>query len=751
MLPLLLVAQLAVANPAPDAHVLVADPVREPRALEGLVARAAERNRAAPTSLLAYRAQVESEIAVLTRRPDGEEAAVSLEQSQNEVQWQRSGDFRQHMTAYRARQAGPSMSALMVLRSAWTIPMLYGNDFAGFFGDEKKSPSRDGVVPSTRRAVAVHPFGPEGNRVYSFRGGDTIAVIHTDRRAIPVVRVLVEPRRDQATWPVVVFRGEIDLDADRAEIVRLRGQFVTLDRHGPQQKRLLIFPVNVMAYVDMESVEIEGRYWLPRYQRIEMHVDVRGLAEGRSVFRIVSKFREHAVTTNEAALADEVIAAAEVQPTITVATRPHRLTIAGGDSLQHAREWWTPLGDATAALRGDDFADVETDSGARATTPRFTWRAQRLADVMRFNRVEGWSTGAAAEFAPGASAPNMTLRGNATWAWTERTVRGRFEAIRRNGAGNWRSGVRLGRTLDITNDFTAPRDSGGALVAALAGVDDYDYVDRSAATLWFDRNVIPRRATVRLELGPATDHDAHARLTKGPLGGGEPFRPNRGVDAGSYFRSALVAEWNPVVNANPLANGFGTMLRHEQAYGTLDWGRTTVRLNARADRGTTAYAVRIDGGLLTSRNAPPQQLFELGGGPAFPGYEYKEFAGDRAMAAHARASYRLPFLRSPLKVMGCTCLTSPAPELAFTLHGATLSSSSAATLASIARLGSVGDSIGVTPSATSGAPISHGTGGLRSSAEVGLRFFGGAVTTAMTRPLDTGGRWRMIVLLGQAW
>jgi hypothetical protein len=165
-----------------------------------------------------------------------------------------------------------------------------------------------------------------------------------------------------------------------------------------------------------------------------------------------------------------------------------------------------------------------------------------------------------------------------------------------------------------------------------------------------------------------------------------------------------------------------------------------------------AYALRLDGGLLTSRNAPAQQLFELGGGRAFPGYDYKEFAGDRALAAHARALYRLPVLRAPLSVMGCTCLTSPAPALALTLHAASLSSSSASTMASVSRLGSTSDSIAFTLAPLGpGAPISRSTGHVRTSIEVGLRFFGGAATVALARPLDTHGPWRTIIALGQSW
>lgn len=753
MLPLLIAAQLAAAN-APPA----------PSALRALVARAVVRNRTVPASLLEYRARMESEIAVLKGRADGEEGALSLEQSQNDIRWRRGGAFIQHLTAYRARQAGPSLSALAVLRTSWAIPMLYGNAFDGFFGkgggpasgspDDAKSRPADG-------GVAIHPFGPEGEHVYEFTGGDTVAVIGSERRTIHVVRVMVEPRRAQASWPIVVFRGEINLDAERGEIVRMRGQFVTVGRDGPQQKRLLILPVSVMAFVDLESVEIDGRFWLPSHQRIEMHVDVPALAEGKSVFRIVSRFRGHEVawrdTAGEVASgagASSAGGATPVAPMGHGATAPvlHRLTMAGGDTLERPAIWWRPIGEATGGLRGSDFVEVGAAGVDSTGAARFSWRAQRLAELVRFNRIEGWSTGATAEYTPGAAARGVKLRANAMWAWEERTMRGRLEVDRRFHDGRWRAAARLARTLDITNDFTVPSDSGGALLAALAGLDDYDYVDRRAATFLFDVSHFSRRATMRVELGVGDDRRAVARMVGGPFGSPAPFRPNRGIDEGVYVRSAVQAEWNPRVNAGGLATGVGVMLRSEIAEGDLAWRRSAVRLNARVDHGAMAHALRLDGGILASRNAPPQQLFELGGGPAFPGYDYKEFAGDRAFAVHARTLYRLPVMRAPLQVRGCTCFPSPAPELALTFHGASVSAGSASAKASVARLGSRGDVVGAVPAPPGRRlPLSRGTDGVRTSIEVGMRAFGGAVTVAMARPLDAGARWRLIVLLGQPW
>lgn len=724
MLPFVVLAQFAAADPsAASAN----------RRVDDLVALATSRN-AAPAVLAGYRAQVESEIAVLTRRGDGEETALSVEQTRNTVTWRGRARFSQHVTAYRARQAGPSLSALAVLRTSWLIPSLYGNDFAGLFGSAGAPASRAQEGERQGRGkVAVHPFGPAGARTYRFTGGDTIAVLRTERRAIPVVRILVEPQPLRDSESRVVFRGEIDLDADRGEIVRMRGQFVTRDRNGPQRQRLLVLPVEVLAYVDLESVEINGEYWLPRTQRIETHVNLGGIAEGRSVFRIVSRFRSHealeAVTFRESAGMLEAPAGGGAVA--------HQLTFAGRDSLTRPATWWTPLGMATETVRGDDFADVSEPPQPTGSS-RIAWRAQRLADVVRFNRVEGWATGGAVRY---AASPRLSLDGQGTWAWTERAVRGRLELASRDSARTRRLFIRAGRTLDITNDFTAPRDSGGAFLAALAGIDDYDYVDRRSLLIASDW-IAPRTGVLRVEAGVGSDRAAAARLTSGPFGSETPLRPNRGVDPGTWVRAAVTAEWNPAVNAGFVSSGVGAMVRTEAAGGELHWTRATARVNARVAAAGLLWALRIDGGFLAGGDPPPQQLFELGGGAAFPGYGYKEFAGDRALAAHLRGAWQLPVGRAPVRLLGCTCLAAPAPELAVTWHGAALAAGTPAALASMARLRP--DSSG-----TEAAP--RPTDGLKSSVELGLRFFGGAATIALVRPVDTRGRWRPAVVLGQPW
>lgn len=735
--------------------VLSGDSTYATPALRTLIDRAAERNRTAPAALRAYRAHVESEIAVMSHRADGRETAVSIEQSLGEVRWARDGSFEQHLTAYRSRQSGPTLSSLAFLRHAWAIPMLYGDRLALFFGTDSSTPAlRDGTVPvdSQPGILAVHPFGALRDDVYRFGGGDTIAVMRTPQRTIPLVRILVEPRAVQPRWPVVVFRGEIDIDATRGEIVRMRGAFQTLGRRGAVKQHVLVVPVETVAFVELESREVDGQFWLPSYQRIEAQVAVAGSGETRTAFRVVSHFAEVHVTATEdngeVALLQDSGAQPDFGPpprlgSDSLAVRPHRLTLAPADSLDLGTAWRLPLGEATETVHADDFLDLAPDEWRVTGRPRAGLVMRRAADVLRFNRVSGVTTGLAGEVRMRDALPGTVLHADAQWAWNEGTLRGGVGARRERGT--WLLQSRVGRSLDVTNDFAAPRDSGGGLLEAVFGVDDYDYVDRSAATLSLTHAVGDDDAlAITLGAGLGNDRGEVTRVSRGLVGLDGNYRPNRFVDEGGYGKASLVLDWHPAVNLDVMRQGLGVRLAWTGAAGGLRWQRIEARLNARAQLGRLGFALRADAGALLGGDPPTQQLFELGVREGLLGYEYKAFAGDRAALVRALATWQLPFWHSPLRLFGAPWLPAAAPALAISLQSGATAVSSAGAAAAVERLGVAG-------TGTTATPFSIPSDGFRSSLEVGLRFFGGGIGIGMARPLEPGTTWRGAVTLGRAF
>lgn len=760
MLTLLLAAQLTASALPARAQ---ADSLYPSAAVRLLVEDASRLNRRVPPSLRSYRATAESEIAIVARRSEGQEGVVSVEQTQNEVRWDRTGAFEQRVVGYRAQSIGLQFASISFFRQAWTVPVLYGNRITLLFG--RDTTRRFRRQAQRQRLVAVHPLAEDRERVYRYTGGDTVVTLRVDGREIPIVRIMAEPR-DDAPDSTVAFRGELDLDVSRHVLVRMRGSFV---RKGPPPSRLARLLTaggfEAVAFLELENGEIEGRYWLPTYQRFEAQAALTSATDSRSVFRIVTRFREHRVNVPGDLGADTV----QLAEGDTLTWKPHALHIAPRDSLARATGWRAELGDATSAVHSDDFDDMAPDAWRPTGAPRFAWRVQRVMDAVHVNRVEGLFTGFGAEYRLRDAAPGLTLRANAGWAWSERAARGRLGAEWRRGRTTWLA--RAGRTLDPTNDFRNVFDSGGT-VGAVFGADNYDYVDRRLAALGAWRQLGKGRgAMLRLETGPARDGMVERTLEHGLFRRDSLFRENRGVREGTYWRSWAALDWHPDVSADFVRTGVGGLLSAELGRGDLDYLRLEGRLMGRRNVGPFTVAARGDAGTLVGSEPPPQQLFELGRTQAFPGYDYKEFAGTDAAMARALVMYRLGIQESPIRVRRWF-LPPINPALAAAVHsgwtqvrgeggrramlelGATSVPDAPSSVASAfdardARAGLVRDVWPVSTGDEIPGAISQPTGGVRTSVTLGVRLFGGAVGLGMTRAVDRRANWRWVLDFSQ--
>jgi hypothetical protein len=715
MLGLLICAQLAVADSAYSSP-----------GLRAFIEAASILNRTVPASLYSYRASVESEIALVARRADGVEGTVSIEQVQNDFRWRRTGEVEQRVIGHRVQSLGLQFSSLSWLRQAWLVPVLYGNRMSLLLGtDTTRTRMRR---PSRQRMTAVHPLAEDRDRVYRFSGGDTVVTMRIGSREIPVVKVLVEPRAD-APPRTVAFRGELDLDATRHQVVRMRGYFVSIAPVRTLAERVVsLGGLEALAFVELENAEFDGQYWLPSAQRFEAQVGWTSASDSRSIFRILSRFRQHKLNDTT------VLAAAD-----TMIPQPHRLSWAPRDSIDEYEAWPSDLGDLTAHVHSDDFADLVPDYWSATGAARISLRVRRLPDAFHYNRIEGAYTGWGIEARMRDRAPGVTLRANAGWAWSEETVRGRASAEWMRG--DWTFGVRGGRSLDLTNDFRSPFDS-GTTIGALLGSDNYDYVDRRSAAIVVERRIGKERwARVKYDAGPARDGMVRRHVLRPPFGGDSAFRPNRGVQEGTYWRQSLDVEWRPDVSAELMRTGVGAALHVEHATGDLDFVRLESRFMARRNARMLTLAVRTDVGAVWGSSPPPQQLFEIGREQALHGYEYKQFAGDRAVLVRATAMHSLPVLRSPMR-FGRLVAPGLSPALAVSLQSAWTALNgvgAAETARGLSTLAGV----------SSDSVLTGPTGGIRSSMTLGMRFFGGSLGVGVARPVDRAGRWRLRVDLSQ--
>jgi hypothetical protein len=721
LLPLLVFAQLAV--PADSAY--------SSAALRDFVARAAVSNHAPPPAFRGYRAHVETEMSLLMRDTLGRERAAQIEQLASSVKWTRGKDYGMHVLGYRAQTLGPSISSLSFL-SAWTEPSLYGERIvfgAQLITEKKNSASQRSAGPPDV-IVAVHPFAADRDRFYSFTGGDTVTVLRSPGRAIPIVRVHVTPHLS-GTTRFAAFRGEIDLDATRQQIVRMRGEFVVLGRR-PGRKLLVerIPGLVAVAYCEFVNAEVDQRYWLPAFQRTELQTSLSILGRDRAVMRIVSKFSDYSVDDTSAA----VVA-------INDSSRlAHHTTWASTDSISHFDRWRAALGAATTGTKADDFDDLEPDAWKSTGATRVEVIPTNWDNVVRYNRVEGLYTGAEVNVRMRSAFPGLTYGGALGWAWTERTAKGSAHAALARGLNTYALGVE--RSLASTNDWTAPGQAKSAGInGAFASFDDFDYVDRRTA-LASVSHVIGSvdHGIVTLRAGAGSDERERARLTSGLMFGGK-FRANRGSDPGSYALGEVDADLHPSASEEFVQPGFGTRLHYEAGHGDLNWQRTEIGVSGREYWGPIAVVVRFDGGIVTGSRIPSQTLFEMGGSSVLPGYGYKQFAGDRATLFRSYASYTLPVLRAPHRIWRTVFIPGVAPGFGAGFQGGWSQISSDAARASVLRLGLNRD----------GSPLSVATDGVRATFGFGATLFSGTFHLGVARPVDRGGRWKLAMGFGPSF
>ncbi|MFN8582250.1 MAG: hypothetical protein U0163_14910, partial [Gemmatimonadaceae bacterium] len=365
-------------------QLAVLDTTYSSAALKRLVADAAEQNRRIPAALQRYAVDVETEIAITLRQGQGVEATVSLEQLQSTALWSRAGEFEQHVVGDRMQSAGPQLTALSFMRRSILIPHLYGNRLSLLFGSDSGSttPLRRRKAPAV---VAVHPLSEERDRYYRFSGGDTILVMQTGARRIPVVRVQVEPRAG-LPGETITFSGQLFLDVSRGHLVGLRGRLSAASRPGIPRVFDLA-GLESALYLDVDNEEVERQVWLPAHQRFEGQIEFRIAADTRSVFRANSAFTNYHLQLDSSL-------AGPAEDSIRVPI--HRLTLAPRDSLDRFRRWRSTLGTLTDGARAEDFDDVAPDAWRATGPPRILWRPLRLAELAHVNRIEGWYTGAGA-------------------------------------------------------------------------------------------------------------------------------------------------------------------------------------------------------------------------------------------------------------------------------------------------------------------------------------------------------------------
>jgi len=681
-----------------------------------------------------YTATIESEISTLARRDTRIEGASYLEQLSSLARWTSDGVFEQHIVGTRNFPNAIPISRIAFLRIGWVAPSLSGERLQVINRTGLKETDFDQtLIGPYAPEIMVHPLASDRDQYYRYRGGETLNRMFdgVSRRVIVIEVSPVTTLKQEET----LFEGEMQLDPESHSLVRLFGRMIVIGRSGRGGGLFHFDLTPSVTMVDLVNQRLADGRWVPLAQRFEIQApSTRVLGQGSSR-RVVSRFHNVAPIQRAAGML-----------AISASTSGYSITSAPADSLRSYRGWVRPAGRATESVSDKDFIRFRSDKLRPTGPPMVTIAGFHRGDFIRFNRVEGLFTGLSLIARMRDKAPGIYLRGTGGYAWSEKTGRGAA------GIGwdmrRWSLEAAAARTLDVTNEFRNQFDN--PALAALIGKDPWDYVDHRSAGIVGTRAIRDvSGSVVHFEAHRVSDRSVERHLTSSLFGG--KFRDNRNLTEGSYWRTRAVLDWNPDISPLFAQDGVGFKAEVENGTGDLDYTRLEGRIVVRKSFNRVFFIAKLHGAALLSDNPPPQQLFEMGGPVGLPGYEYKEFAGNRAALFRVRLTYPLTFLDSPLRI-GSAVFPSIAPAISIGYQAGFAKASSQAAKDAVRALGDFQNKDGTValdpdtqlPRAAS-VPSSRPVGSL----DIRIGFFGDALAIGFARAIQHGRKTQLILAFGR--
>ncbi|MEX2180742.1 MAG: hypothetical protein WD771_01745, partial [Gemmatimonadaceae bacterium] len=219
-----------------------------------------------------------------------------------------------------------------------------------------------------------HPLSALGHATYDYRIADSLA-IRAGALAIDVMMVRVRPKDDRA--PAAV--GAVYLDRGSASVVRMTFSFTRAALRDRQLEDVSVI---------LENGLVDGRFWLPRRQEIEirrsaswMEFPVRGIIRGR--------WEICCIRTNQS-LPPQLFVGPEI---VEVPPAEQRRYPFEGALLDSLPEEVRAL-DAAEVRAVQEEARALVRAGALARARTSSLAARGLSDIVRSDRVEGLAVGA---------------------------------------------------------------------------------------------------------------------------------------------------------------------------------------------------------------------------------------------------------------------------------------------------------------------------------------------------------------------
>ncbi|HEY9449840.1 MAG TPA: hypothetical protein VIQ60_08800 [Gemmatimonadaceae bacterium] len=587
-----------------------------------LVQRATQRRaeQLADTALVDYHATAHGYVTFLAQLGDAlaePPKVVKADELQLEVYWRAPNLSKQRIVGRRDTLLAPS-------------DIRYHRDHLGIVQNNFPNIIRLGEGDEVRDVP--HPLSPIGMGEYDFRIRDSLTMQLPDR-VLHVYEVDVRPTDDAE--PRIV--GAIYVDRGTAQVVRMAFNFTRPSYLDKQLEDISVV---------LENALVNGRFWLPRRQEIEIRrsgewldFPVRGIIRGRweiCCYDVNSGLGPMVFAGPEIVQAPpSVIASHRWEGRILDSLTPGVRAATDAD-VQRVKEEARSLVRAQALSRA---------SGAAVS-------ARRLSDFARVNRVEGLALGAGATLRFGAG---MSATVGGRWGLDDHEAKGRasFDVRRASGAG---------LTLFATRDYDDVGDvaESSMLVNSIAaqelGTDRTDPYDVRAAGV-----IVGLGRWRGLDWRLEASHQMQERLSlhATPWSGHyEPVIPAWSIreerlalgierpasmaflDTELRLRSELRAGWFA---------GRDTSFEANRPY----YARAFLDAELERPMGDDRLVMRTTVGVVSGTpDVPAQDYVFLGGPVTAPGYGFHRFAGTFGASQRIEWRTKVPFVPLSLGPFG---------------------------------------------------------------------------------------------------
>jgi hypothetical protein len=473
-----------------------------------------------------------------------------------------------------------------------------------------------------------HPLSEQGLAVYDYAISDSLA-IRTAGTAIDVMMVRVRPKDDRV--PAAV--GAVYIDRVSSSVVRMTFSFTRAALRDRQLEDVSVI---------LENGLVDGRFWLPRRQEIEirrsaswMDFPARGIIRGRWEICCVEV---NAGLPASTFFGPEIVHAPRAEQRAypfegtVLGTLPEEVRALDAEEVRRVQE------EARALVRAAALARV------RSTAPA----ARGLSDVIRVNRVEG--------LAAGAGITQRLGHGLST------AVRGRYGTADRRakwqGTLDWRGARGFSVGLTGAVDFAEAGDVqevSGFRNSVAAQEFGSDWTDPYAVRGGLLRvaHATADGGSVALELGRFEERPLQVRAA--PASG--RYGPALPADSVTSWRAALRWSMQRPTGAGGEAMQLALRLGGARAewLGTAETGtyaRASLDMSVRRPMLGGHLAARTIAAAVSRGRVPAQQEVRFGGPVSGPGFAFHSLTGRVGASQRLEWQRRVPFVSLDLGRFG---------------------------------------------------------------------------------------------------